>query len=145
MRISILLILLSFSCFAQKVEWLNNIDSAKIESKAKSKLILLKFSGSDWCANCQYLDRMFFNSEIFKKFAPNHLVLLEADFPMRKGNKLSKDQQIHNENLAEKFNEKGSFPLVIMLNEEGIMLGAITPSGKDIKGNIEKIKSFISK
>ena len=145
MRISILLILLSFSCFAQKVEWLNNIDSAKIESKAKSKLILLKFSGSDWCANCQYLDKMFFNSEIFKKFAPNYLVLLEADFPMRKKNKLSKDQQIHNEKLAEKFNKKGSFPLVIMLNEEGIMLGVITPSGKDIKGNIEKIKSFISK
>ena len=33
MRISILLILLNFSVFAQKVEWLNNIDSAKIKSK----------------------------------------------------------------------------------------------------------------
>lgn len=145
MRISILLILLSFSGFAQKVEWLNNIDSAKTESKAQNKLILLKFSGSDWCANCQQLDKIFFNSEVFKKFAPNHLVLLEADFPMRKKNKLSKEQQIHNEKLAESFNKAGSFPLIIMLNEEGIMLDIIKPSKKDIKGNLEKIKYFISK
>lgn len=145
MRISILLILLSFSGFAQKVEWLNNIDSAKTESKAQSKLILLKFSGSDWCANCQQLDKMFFNSEVFKKFAPNHLVLLEADFPMRKKNKLSKDQQIHNEKLAESFNKEGSFPFVLMLNEEGIVLGEIKLSKKRIKSNMEEIKSFLSK
>ncbi len=145
MRISILLILLSFSGFAQKVEWLNNIDSAKTESKAQSKLILLKFSGSDWCANCQQLDKIFFNSEVFKKFAPNHLVLLEADFPMRKKNKLSKDQQIHNEKLAESFNKEGSFPFVLMLNEEGIVLGEIKLSKKRIKSNMEEIKSFLSK
>ena len=87
MRISILLILLNFSVFAQKVEWLNNIDSAKIKSKEQNKLILLKFSGSDWCINCQQLEQTFFKSEIFKQFAPNNLILLEADFPMRKKNK----------------------------------------------------------
>lgn len=143
MRISILLILLNFSVFAQKVEWLNNIDSAKIKSKEQSKLILLKFSGSDWCINCQQLDQTFFKSETFKQFAPNNLILLEADFPMRKKNKLSQEQQLHNDKLAEKFNEKGKFPFVIILNDEGKMLGEIKL--KNIYSDIEKIKSLIPK
>jgi thioredoxin-related protein len=142
MKITILLTLLSFSIFAQEVKWLNNIDSAKFESKEKSKVILLKFSGSDWCANCKRLDKTFFESEEFKKFALNNLILLEADFPMKKKNKLSNDQQAQNDKLADKLNKGGSFPLVLILDENGELLGEIKTPQNKINSYIEQIKSF---
>lgn len=144
MKITILLTLLSFSVFSQEVKWTHNIDSAKIESKETSKLILLKFSGSDWCANCKRLDKTLFESDIFKSFAPNNLILVEADFPMKKKNRLSKEQQEHNDQLAEKFNKSGSFPLVIILNEKGELLGKIKTPKNNIEDYIQQIKSFIS-
>ncbi len=145
MKITILLTLLSFSVFSQEVKWLNSIDSAKVESKENNKLILLKFSGSDWCANCIRLDKTFFESEVFKNFAPGNLILLEADFPMKKKNKLPKEQQAHNDKLADKFNKGGSFPLVLILNSEGKLLGKITTPKNNIDEYINQIKSFNSK
>ena len=39
--------------------------------------------------------------------------------PKLKKNAISKEQTAENEKLAEKFNPKGLFPLIIVLNENG--------------------------
>jgi thioredoxin-related protein len=145
MKTTILLTLLSFSVFAQEVKWLNNIEIAKAESQEKRKVILLKFSGSDWCANCKRLDKSFFESEAFKSFAQDNLILLEADFPMSRKNKLSKEQQAHNDELADKFNKSGAFPLVIILNEKGELLGKVKTPQNNIEDYIKQIENFTSK
>lgn len=142
MKITILLFLLSFSAFAQEVEWLNNIDSAKTASTESNKIILLKFSGSDWCANCKRLDQSFFETEAFKKFAKDNLILLEANFPMRKKNKLSDEQQAHNDQLAEKFNKQGNFPLVLILDEKGELLREINTPQNDIQAYFRQINAY---
>jgi len=49
--------------------------------------------------------------------------LLRADFPRNKGNQLSKEQLKKNEALAEKYNTRGFFPLVVLLNSSGQVLG----------------------
>ena len=49
--------------------------------------------------------------------------MLKADFPRQKKNKLSKEQQKHNDLLAEKYNLEGYFPLVLILNAQGKVLG----------------------
>ena len=71
--------------------------------------------------------------------------MLEADFPMKKKNKLPKEQQAHNDKLADKFNKGGSFPLVLILNSEGKLLGKITTPKNNIDEYINQIKSFNSK
>ena len=103
-------------------KWLINIDEAKKEAKNTERPILLSFQGSDWCANCIRLERSLFESESFKNYASENLILLKADFPSRKKNKLSDEQTAHNEKLAEKFNKEGAFPTVIILNAEGCLL-----------------------
>jgi thioredoxin-related protein len=142
MKITIVLSLLSLSVFSQEVHWLNNIDSAKTLSTENRKIILLKFSGSDWCANCKRLDHFFFETEEFKKFATEILVLLEADFPLRKKNKLSDEQQAHNDQLANKFNKQGDFPLVLILNDQGKLLGKIDTRQNDIQAYFTQIKTY---
>ena len=60
-----------------------------------------------------------FQSESFKLFAADKLVLLRADFPRLKKNQLPKSQQEKNDLLAEKYNTEGKFPLTVLINSEG--------------------------
>jgi len=64
--------------------WINNLEDAKKLAKKEQKLILLNFSGSDWCIPCMRLKKEVFDSEAFTKYAANHLVLVNADFPGKK-------------------------------------------------------------
>jgi hypothetical protein len=49
-------------------------------------------------------------------------VLLNADFPRLKKNQLPVAQQKINESLAEEFNNKGVFPLTLLVSSEGKLI-----------------------
>ena len=113
-----LLTILFFLTFST-AEWTTDFSKAKIEATAKSKYILLNFSGSDWCGPCIKLKKEVLDSEEFLKFAEDKLVLVRADFPRNKKNKLSSEQTKQNEALAEKYNTEGKFPLTVLINADG--------------------------
>ncbi len=102
--------------------WLTDINQAKKEAYQKHRLILLNFSGSDWCSPCIQLKRKIFESETFNLFADSSLILLNADFPRKKKNKPSPEQVVLNDALAEKYNPTGKFPYTLLLNDEGKVL-----------------------
>ncbi len=99
--------------------WLTNFEQAKTQAQQEHKLILLNFSGSDWCGPCIKMKKEVFESESFGTTAEKNLVLVRADFPRSKKNQLSKEQTMHNEGLAEKYNPQGKFPYTVLLDEEG--------------------------
>ena len=103
--------------------WTTSLEVAKTEAASSNKNILLVFSGSDWCAPCIKLDRTIFQSDVFKAEAEKKWVLLKADFPKKKGNALSETQTESNKKLAEKYNKEGNFPLVVLLDATGKVLG----------------------
>jgi thioredoxin-related protein len=103
--------------------WTTSLEAAKTVAAASNKNILLVFSGSDWCAPCIKLDRTIFQSDVFKAEAENKWVLLKADFPKKKGNALSGEQTESNKKLAEKYNKEGNFPLVVLLDATGKVIG----------------------
>lgn len=102
--------------FSQETKTLqNSINQAKQEHKK----VLFFFSGSDWCSPCVKFKKTFIENEDFKAFAQNNLIVFNADFPRQKKNALSKEQTEENEKLAEKYNQNGLFPLIILLDENG--------------------------
>ena len=101
------------------ITWLNDFDQAKEQAKDKNKMILLNFSGSDWCAPCIKMKKEIFETEQFQKFADANLVLIRADFPRTKKNQLDGAQKEHNERLAEQYNPNGQFPLTLLLDSNG--------------------------
>ncbi len=103
--------------------WGNNIETAKEVAKKENKNILLVFSGSDWCAPCIKLNKNIFQSEVFKLEAEKKWILVKADFPKKKANLLSPQLTENNKKLAEKYNKAGNFPLVVLLNPDGKILG----------------------
>ena len=102
--------------------WQTDIVKAEQSAKEDHKFIILNFSGSDWCGPCIRLHKEIFGSEIFTKYADDHLVLLNADFPRSKKNQLSKEQQKKNDEMADAYNKNGVFPLTLLLNSEGRVL-----------------------
>ncbi len=104
------------------ITWSTDFDKAKEEAAKSHKLIVLSFSGSDWCIPCMRLHKEIFESDVFKRYAEDNLVLVNADFPRLKRNQLSKQQVKINEALAERYNPRGSFPLTLLLDASGKVL-----------------------
>jgi thioredoxin-related protein len=99
--------------------WGTDLETAKEKAGQEHKLILLNFSGSDWCGPCIRLHNEIFETDVFKTFANDHLILVNADFPRLKKNQLSKEQQKKNDLLADKYNANGIFPYTVLLDPQG--------------------------
>lgn len=117
----ILFITLMGFLFAPAV-WLGNFDDAQKEAKTAHKLILVNFSGSDWCGPCIRLRKEILESNAFEDYAKEKLLLVRADFPRAKKNQLAKEQVKLNEGLADKYNKEGKFPFTLLLDENGKVL-----------------------
>ena len=102
--------------------WETNFEKAKATATKEHKYILLNFSGSDWCGPCIRMHKEIFDNDAFQQFATQKLVMMNADFPRQKKNQLSKDLQKQNDQLADKYNSKGSFPMTALLDANGNVL-----------------------
>ena len=130
--------------------WLTDFKQAQEKAKADNKLLLLDFTGSDWCGWCIKLNKEVFSKPEFKEYATKNLILMEVDFPRRK--QLAEDLLKQNMGLAQQFQIE-AFPTIIVLNSEGKPLGALSydsavpPDSKTTIGspgtfiaNIEKLR-----
>ena len=117
-----LTVFLFASLFHFDLGWLTDMDKAKAEASASHKTILLNFSGSDWCVPCIRMEKDIFHSKAFEDYSVNNLVLVNADFPRLKKHQLSKEQTKQNEELAERYNPEGHFPLTLLLDANGKVL-----------------------
>ena len=64
-----------------EVTWLTSYSTAIAESKSSGKPVLVNFTGKAWCGWCIRLRREVFETEEFKQWAADNVVLLELDFP----------------------------------------------------------------
>lgn len=102
--------------------WQGDFSQAKAEAAKEHKLILVNFSGSDWCVPCIRLRKEILESAAFENYASGHLVLVRADFPRQKKNQPSKEQVKLNEALADQYNAGGKFPYTLLVDENGKVL-----------------------
>ncbi|GAB5472214.1 MAG: hypothetical protein Mars2KO_03130 [Maribacter sp.] len=114
-------------------DWQPSYTEAITLAVERERPLILVFSGSDWCAPCIKLDKWIWQSDEFRSYAKENYVLYRADFPRKKDNGLSKELVAQNRSLADRFNPKGYFPLVVLLNGSEEVLGAtgfkkVTPS-----------------
>ena len=114
-----LLSIFFLSFFFSGNTWVLDINQAESSAKENHKYILISFSGSDWCGPCIRTHKEIFEKEAFQNYANKNLVLVSADFPRLKKNKLHAEQLKKNNELAVKYNPDGDFPLTILADENG--------------------------
>jgi hypothetical protein len=123
-------------------EWQTDINVAKQIANKENKPIILVFQGSDWCGPCIKLDREIWSTETFKSYAIENYVMLQADFPRKKKNKLSESQTKANALLAETYNKQGFFPFVVVLDSNGKVLGQSSYKKTTPENYIKELNAF---
>ncbi len=111
--------------FLWSQNWQTEWEDAKELSKQTDTKLILVFSGSDWCIPCIKLEKEIWNDPTFIAYADKNFVLFRADFPKRKKNKLPEGDQQRNDLLASNYNPNGYFPLVVVFNSKGTVVGQL--------------------
>lgn len=113
---------LSLASARAEAAWQTDFPKAQEEARANHKLLLLNFTGSDWCGWCKRLEAEVFSKPEFAEYAKQHFVLVTVDFPRAKP--LSDEVRRQNRALAEKYGIEG-FPTIVVLNGDGKPVGAL--------------------
>ena len=111
--------LMTGSLLASDAQWLTSVPDASAQARKEHKLILLDFTGSDWCGWCKKLDAETFSRAEFTDYARKNLVLVEVDFPANKPQPA--ELKAANKALQAKYSVDG-YPTLVVLKPDGTRL-----------------------
>ncbi|MBI3853754.1 MAG: thioredoxin family protein [Verrucomicrobia bacterium] len=129
--------------FAAEAEWLTDLPQAQAKAKAENKLVLMDFTGSDWCGWCIKFNKEVLATPEFAEYAAKNLVLVELDFPRKK----QQPAQLKRANKALQVKYKvDGFPTFVVLNSAGNQIGKqVGYSEGGPKAFIAKLEGFKKK
>ena len=99
--------------------WSTDYESSMKKAAAEDRLVLLEFTGSDWCPPCKMQAKEVFDQPAFAEFAEANLIPVKLDFPRNAAQ--SDEVKAANRALAEKYAVQG-VPTVILLDSKGAEL-----------------------
>ena len=86
---------------AKETKWSTSYEQATTYARKEDKPILAYFSGSDWDPWTQKLEKDVLNTELFRQWAQQNVILFQADFPRERHPSSVQKQQ--NEKLKQKY------------------------------------------
>jgi thioredoxin-related protein len=138
--ITLLTAALFWQANAGEANWLTDLPKAQAQAKAENKLVLMDFTGSDWCGWCIKFKKDVLDTPEFQEYAAKNLVLVEVDFPNKKAQ--SKELKKANTALQTQYKAEG-FPTLVVLNKDGKEIGRQVGYAKGgPKAFIEKLEGF---
>ena len=118
---AVVLLFSTGAAFAQQsAQWTTDYSKALAQAKAENKVVLLDFTGSDWCGWCMKMKADTLDQPQFKHYAAKNLVLVELDFPRQKT--LPEPLKQQNQQLAVQFQVRG-YPCFVLVDATGKELG----------------------
>jgi protein disulfide-isomerase len=141
--IAVLAATLLWQANAAEGTWLTDLPQAQTQAKADNKIVLLDFTGSDWCGWCIKFKKEVLDTEAFQDYAAKNVVLVELDFP----NKKDQTADLKNANAALKARYQISgFPTLVVLDQSGKEIGRqVGYAEGGPKAFIAKLEEFKSK
>jgi thioredoxin-related protein len=104
---------------AADLTWLTDLPKAEAQAKSENKLVLMNFTGSDWCPACIQLDKTVLTQPEFADYARKNLVLVLVDFPQNKPQ--SDELKAANDKLSTKYEIEG-YPTLILTKPDGSVM-----------------------
>ena len=118
--IAVLAATLFWQVNAAESTWLTDLPKAEAQAKAENKIILMDFTGSDWCGWCIKFKKEVLDTKEFQDYAAKNVVLVELDYPNKK--EQSADLKKANADLKKQYDIHG-FPTLVVLNKDGKEIG----------------------
>jgi len=135
------LLLLGGPLSAAELKWQTDYPKALAQAKTENKIVLLNFTGSDFCIACKQLKQEVFPRKEFTDFAQRRLVLVELDFPLKK--KQSDELKQANAALKEQFKVTG-YPTLILVDAAGKKLGE-ADFDQDAKALVKELETLAAR
>lgn len=104
------------SAGAAELNWTTDLPKAEAQAKSENKLVIMNFTGSDWCPWCIKLDKDTLDQQGFIDYANKNLVPVLVDFPNQKPQ--SDDLKAANQALAKKYGIEG-YPTLVVVKPDG--------------------------
>lgn len=93
--------------------WLTDIPTGLLKAKKEHKVVLVEFTGSDWCPPCMMMHREVFSKASFVKKASKNFVLVKIDIPRSNPALYNKNKQVIVDYKV------AGVPTVLLLDAEG--------------------------
>lgn len=122
--------------------WITDFEKARKLAKEQNKLILVDFSGSDWCGWCVRLEKEVFHQKEFKNYAKKNFILLLLDFPSQKPQSAALKKQ--NAKLAKEYKIEG-YPTILILSADGKELARTGYQAGGPKAYIQHLNKLLKK
>ena len=120
--------------------WTTDLDKALEQAKKEDKLVLVEFTGSDWCPPCMLMREAVFSKKEFVTKASEKFVLVEIDMPRG-----DKETAARNEPTVRKFKVRG-FPTIVLLDAGGNEFSRFVASEhRDIRSFLQRLDAEIEK
>lgn len=120
--------------------WLVDLPVAQQQAQREQKLVLVDFTGSDWCTACIALRRNVLDTPDFRNWAEDKFVFVEIDLPQRK--QLPGNRAERNRALAEHYGV-AAFPTIMVLTPRGEVMGGFEGDVKTTKNAIVALEHAI--
>ncbi len=127
---------------AAELQWMTDLPKAEAKAKAENKLVMVDFTGSDWCPWCIKLDKEVFSTPEFVQYAEKNIVPVQVDFPRKK--QQSEELKKANQELQSKYKIEG-YPTVVVLDKNGKKVGELGYEPGGPKPFIQKLDKFRGK
>jgi len=120
-----MLVALAIGCLwlqtqAAESTWLTDLPRAQAQAKSENKIVLMDFTGSDWCPWCIKFDKEVLDTPEFQEYAAKNVVLVKLDFP----HKLVQGDDLKKANAALKTQyDVHGFPTLLVLDKDGKEIG----------------------
>jgi protein disulfide-isomerase len=126
----------TFSVFADYPPegWTDSITEAISQAERENKMIMLDFTGSDWCGWCHKLENEVWNTSEFVSWSDENLIKVFLDFPRQIS--LSEEQINQNKLMQQYFGVRG-YPTIFLLDSN---LTPLLKTGYREGGPVEYIR-----
>ena len=131
---------MAMAAAAAPIEWMTDLEAAGQRAKEEQKLLLVEFTGSDWCKACHLQKKKVLETPEFEDWVEQHCVAVEIDVPNDASLVGGEQQKALNQMLCDEYGVF-SFPTLLIMTPElvevGGYRGAQTAPAKAI-ANLEK-------
>lgn len=127
---------------ASALEWMRDLDAAGKKAAAESKLLLVEFTGSDWCKFCIAQKKNVLEQPEFVAWAEKYCVPVEIDVPNNAALVGGERQKRLNKFICDEFGVQ-SFPTLKVMTPEMVTVGGYSGAQSSPGGAIARLeKSF---
>jgi len=107
------------SAIGAEQQWLTNLPQAVAQAQKENKMVLMNFTGSDWCGWCIKFKKETLDTPEFSAYAAKNLVLVEVDFPHKPQ---SASLKAANKTIGDHYKVSG-YPTFVVLSKDGKEIG----------------------